>query len=100
MNLLQEILTWSQTLPAWQGDAISRLLRHKPLTQADTDDLYALLKSAHGIADPKKRVATPLSPAQVPTATPEIPTTLFRKKTASRKMTLATKDETLFSIIA
>src|SRR3984885_3013835 len=91
MNLLQEILTWSQTLPTWQGDAISRLLRHKPLTQADTDDLYALLKSAHGMADPRKRVATPLSPAQVPTATPEIPITLLAIKNLRHVNAMAEK---------
>jgi hypothetical protein len=25
MSILQEILTWSQGLPAWQSDAIARL---------------------------------------------------------------------------
>ena len=32
----------------------------------DTDDIYALLKSAHGIVDPKGRVAKPVDPASVP----------------------------------
>ena len=26
MSILQEILTWTQSLPAWQSDAVARLL--------------------------------------------------------------------------
>lgn len=48
MSILQEILTWSKTIPAWQSDAIARLLAKQTLDAADVDDLLALLKSAHG----------------------------------------------------
>jgi energy-coupling factor transporter ATP-binding protein EcfA2 len=66
MSLIQQILVWSQGLPAWQGDAIARLLKHETLTAADKDDLYALLKAAHGIPDPKGRIAKPLTASLVP----------------------------------
>lgn len=56
MSVFQEILSWSQGLPNWQRDAIARLLATPVLSANDLDDLYALLKSEHGIADPKGRM--------------------------------------------
>lgn len=55
MSILQEILVWTQGLPAWQSDAVARLLAKQTLTADDQDDLFALLKLAHGIPDPKGR---------------------------------------------
>lgn len=66
MSILQEILAWAQGLPAWQSDAIARLLAKQTLTQDDQDDLFALLKLAHGIPDPKGRTPKPLTAEQVP----------------------------------
>ncbi|WP_205747430.1 AAA family ATPase [Desulfopila sp. IMCC35006] len=64
--LLQEILSWSQSLPAWQSDAVARLLAKQTLTADDRDDLFALLKTAHGIADPNDRKPKPLTADQIP----------------------------------
>lgn len=66
MTLLQEILSWSQILPAWQSDAVARLLANPTLTAEDQDDLFALLKVAHGVPDPKDRKAKPLAADQIP----------------------------------
>ncbi|MGV4181083.1 AAA family ATPase [Citrobacter braakii] len=66
MSILQEILTWTQGLPAWQSDAVSRLLVKQTLTQQDHEDLYALLKLNFGIPDPKNRQAHPLTADQIP----------------------------------
>lgn len=52
MTILQEIQTWSNSLPDWQSDAILRLFIKQNLDQKDIEDLYALLKSEHGIPDP------------------------------------------------
>jgi len=71
MTILQEILAWSQTLPAWQSDAIGRLFTKQDLAQADLDDLYALLKAEHGIPDPQGRPARRLRADQIPA----VPTT-------------------------
>ncbi len=49
MSILQEILAWTQGLPAWQSDAVARLLAKQTLTMDDNEDLFALLKLAHGI---------------------------------------------------
>ena len=48
MSILQEVLSWSQGLPAWQSDALARLLGKQALTADDLDDLFALLKAAQG----------------------------------------------------
>lgn len=66
LSLLQEILNWSQSLPAWQSDAVARLLAKQSLTAEDQDDLLALLKAANGIPDPKGRKPNPLTADQIP----------------------------------
>ena len=66
LSLLQEILNWSQGLPAWQSDAVARLLAKQTLTADDQDDLFALLKAANGISDPKGRKPNPLTADQIP----------------------------------
>ena len=65
MTILQEILKWSQSIPAWQQDAIARLYVKPDLTAQDFDDMYALLKSAHGIPDLYGRVPAKLAAEQV-----------------------------------
>lgn len=66
MTILQEILVWTQGLPAWQSDAVARMLAKQTLTPQDLEDLYALLKLAHGIPDPKNRQPQPLTADQIP----------------------------------
>ena len=66
MSILQEILGWTQGLSPWQSDAVARLLAKPTLTTEDLDDLYALLKVAHGISDPKDRKPKPLTADQIP----------------------------------
>lgn len=66
MSILQEILVWTQGLPLWQSDAVARLLAKQTLAPGDLDDLYALLKVAHGIPDPKDRKPKPLTADQIP----------------------------------
>lgn len=66
MSILQGVLAWTQTLPAWQSDAVARLLAKQTLSLDDHDDLFALLKLAHGIPDPKGRTPKPLTADQIP----------------------------------
>lgn len=77
MSLLDDILAWSTTgLSLWQRDALRRLFQKEVLDQQDLDDLYAMLKSAHGIPDPENREPDPLAqkhlPAQTANAAPVI----------------------------
>lgn len=76
MAILQEIIKWSQGLPPWQQDAIARLYAKPELTALDFDDLYALLKSSHGIPDPKARTPIKLVPEQI--AAPQAPDRLVQ----------------------
>lgn len=67
MSLLTDILAWTTTdLTRWQRDAARRLVRKQDLTQKDFDDLYALLKAAHGLADPENRSPVPLAQEHLP----------------------------------
>ena len=74
MSILQEILTWSAGLPSWQSDAIARLLVKQKLMVEDLDDLFALLKTAHGIPDPKGRTPNQLVADQIPVQTQDATT--------------------------
>jgi len=69
VSLINEILSWSTTLPVWQKDAIRRLFQQEDLTQQDHEDLYAMLKAAHGIPDPQNRQPTPLAAEHLPAKT-------------------------------
>jgi hypothetical protein len=81
MPILQEILTWSQGLPSLQSDAIARLFAKDELSNDEMDDLFALLKTEHGIADPKGRKANKLSADQIPIgATPTVQVRLLAMK--------------------
>lgn len=66
MAILQEILKWTEGLPAWQSDAVARLLAKQTLAAVDLDDLFALLKVAHGIPDLQGRNPQPLKADQIP----------------------------------
>lgn len=71
MSIVQEIYTWSQTLPIWQQDAIARLYVNRTLSEADKNDLFALAKAEFGIEDLQGRQPQILAAAQV--AAPPIP---------------------------
>lgn len=67
MNVLQEILEWSQTRPAWQRDALRRLVLNGDFSNDDVHVLTEICKSAHGLADPHE--TTPLAKEHVPDRT-------------------------------
>ena len=51
MTVLQEILEWSQDRPAWQRDALRRLIVNDELSANDIRTLSEICKAAHGLAD-------------------------------------------------
>lgn len=70
MNLLNNILKWTQALPAWQRDAARRLLqREEGLSEDDYSELYALLKAEHGLPNPDNLSAEPLAASHLPATT-------------------------------
>ena len=67
MALLNNILEWTQTLPAWQRDAARRLLqREEGLSEDDYAELYALLKAEHGLPNPDSLTPEPLAASHLP----------------------------------
>lgn len=69
MGLLNDILTWTDSLPAWQRDACRRLLqKEEGLEDADLDDLYALLKKENEIETQNAVEAVPLASEHLPAA--------------------------------
>ena len=75
-TILQEIQLWSETLPAWQQHVIAKIYSQNELHPQDYDDVYALLKVANGMADPKNRVGTKLGAGEV--AAPPAPGQLIQ----------------------
>lgn len=67
MALLNDILTWTESLPAWQRDACRRLLQKEDgLEDADHSELYALLKKESEIETENAVDAVPLSNEHLP----------------------------------
>ena len=68
MALLTEILTWTESLSAWQRDACRRLFQKEDgLDTADYSQLYTLLKKESGITVDDPIVSVPLSREHLPT---------------------------------
>ena len=64
MNVLEDILEWSQDRPAWQRDALRRLVLNGELSEEDIRDLGEICKSTHGLAE--HQGSTPLAKSHVP----------------------------------
>lgn len=64
MTVLKEILQWSKDRPAWQRDALRRLVLGSELSEDDIRDLSEICKSAHGLADHQDIV--PLAADHIP----------------------------------
>jgi energy-coupling factor transporter ATP-binding protein EcfA2 len=63
-TVLREILEWSQERPAWQRDALRRLMVNGELSDDDIRTLTGICKGAHGLAEPNE--ISPLSKEHVP----------------------------------
>ena len=64
MNVLAEILEWSQNRPMWQRDALRRLVLHGELSSEDINSLTEICKSKHGLAEQQE--TNPLSAEHIP----------------------------------
>lgn len=91
MTLLAQVLDWSNSsLKPWQQDAARRLFQNA-LDNGALDDLYAMLKSSVGLADPHDRQPIPLNKAHLPVvATKEDAAILLTLKDAKNVNRLAT----------
>lgn len=67
MTVLQEILEWSHDRPAWQRDALRRLVLNGELSDDDISALTDICKSAYGLAE--QQDIGPLTKDHVPVKT-------------------------------
>lgn len=67
MNVLQEILEWSQGRPMWQRDALRRLVLNGELSDEDISSLTETCKSAYGLAEQQE--TDPLAKEHMPDRT-------------------------------
>ncbi|MGE0132405.1 MAG: AAA family ATPase [Blastocatellales bacterium] len=74
MTVLQEILQWSQDRPAWQREALRRLVLNDELSDEDINALSEICKSGHGLAE--QRDTVPLAKEHVPDQTAGAPVSL------------------------
>lgn len=81
MTVVQEILQWSKERPAWQRDALRRLVVSGDLSDDDVDALTEICKSAHGLTDPRE--AVPLAKEHIqdgPTGAPVSLVSIFHHR--------------------
>jgi energy-coupling factor transporter ATP-binding protein EcfA2 len=64
VTVLQQLLEWSKERPAWQRDALRRLVLNGELSDDDISALTDICKSAHGLAEPQ--AIAPLTEEHVP----------------------------------
>lgn len=74
MTVLQEILAWSQDRPAWQREALRRLVLSDDLSDEDINALAEICKSGHGLVE--QRDVVPLAKEHVPDKTTGAPVSL------------------------
>jgi len=74
VTVLQDILQWSQDRPAWQREALRRLVLNDELSDEDINALAEICKSGHGLAE--QRDIVPLAKAHVPDQTAGAPVSL------------------------
>jgi hypothetical protein len=65
---LNDIVTWSVDVPAWQRDALRRLYGQQKLTATDVAELYVLCRQVHGLLEEGESPLTgqPLDASHVP----------------------------------
>lgn len=68
MDVLREILDWSQSRPDWQRDALRRLVQKNELDQLDFDALTEICKSTNGLTSAQEVV--PLGKQHLPSYGP------------------------------
>jgi hypothetical protein len=61
MGVLSQIAEWAKGLPAWQSDAVRRILTKGDLTANDEELLLAILKKTKGVEDPNNPAPPPIT---------------------------------------
>jgi energy-coupling factor transporter ATP-binding protein EcfA2 len=65
MAALNKIIEWAKSeLPAWQGDAVRRILLSEMLSETDENELYLMMKAYYGLTDDKQSTIQPVLPLE------------------------------------
>lgn len=65
MAALNKIINWAKSeLPAWQGDAVRRILLSEMLSETDEDELYLMMKAHYGLTDDRQPAIQPVLPVE------------------------------------
>ena len=65
MSLINDLLTWSQSCPEWQRDAMRRIAQNGSLSKTDINELVTICRSAHGLEN-QTHAARPLESHHLP----------------------------------
>lgn len=75
---IREVLHFASSRPPWQQDLIRRLYLTSDLTQQDLDEVFQLLKAAHGLVEGDQPTPVPLSDTLLRAEQAENQTTILR----------------------
>ena len=93
VNVLQEILEWSQSRPEWQRDALRRLVSKGELADSDIRELANLCKSRHGLGD--RETPVPLNANHLPKSGVETKPVLLQSLTHHAGVNALAQDQTI-----
>ncbi len=93
VNVLNEILNWSQSRPPWQRDALRRLVLKGDLDEDDIRELANLCKSRHGLVDRENPV--PLKANHLPTPGTEAKPAFLKSLTHHAGVNALAQDQTI-----
>lgn len=93
MTVLQEILDWSTDRPAWQRDALRRLVMKGELSADDLASLATICKAAHGLAE--QQAVNPLTSQDIPDTRYAAPAVTLLSISHHRGVNALAPDQTL-----
>lgn len=93
MTVLEDICQWSEDRPAWQRDALRRLVLNGELSDDDVSELTDICKSAHGLAE--QQDTAPLTKEDVPEQTAGSPPVSLISIFHHRGVNALAEDQTL-----
>lgn len=93
MSVLKEVLEWSQDRPAWQRDALRRLVLNDGLSEDDIQQLGEICKGVHGLSE--QRDTSPLTKAHIPTENTTAPQVVLNSISHHRGVNALAEDQTL-----
>ena len=93
MTVLQEILDWSTDRPAWQRDALRRLVMKGELNADDLASLATICKAAHGLAE--QQAVNPLTSQDIPDTRDAAPAVTLLSISHHRGVNALAPDQTL-----